>query len=202
MKIDWEAIVRDDGPAVWRTAHRLLGNRADADECFQETFAAALEFAGQSPNGKPGQPIRNWRGLLVRLATARAVDRLRRRIRQTASQTKDADAVNRLVDLHPSSHPQDRFEQAEMAQRLRSALIHLPPKQADVFCLHCLEGFSYREVAEQLDESVENIGVLLHRARAALQQRIQSILPDHNRDGQSRNRTPADGNMMSDEVSP
>jgi hypothetical protein len=57
-------------------------------------------------------------------------------------------------------------------------------------------------VAEQLDESVENIGVLLHRARAALQQRIQSILPDHNRDGQSRNRTPADGNMMSDEVSP
>ena len=42
--IDWEGIVREHRPAVWRTAHRLLGNRADADECFQETFAAAVEW--------------------------------------------------------------------------------------------------------------------------------------------------------------
>ena len=41
---DWEGIVRDEGPAVWRTAQRLLGNAADADECFQETFAAAVEL--------------------------------------------------------------------------------------------------------------------------------------------------------------
>ena len=29
--IDWDDIVRLHGPAVWRTAQRILGNRADAD---------------------------------------------------------------------------------------------------------------------------------------------------------------------------
>jgi len=172
--IDWERIVRDDGPAVWRTAERLLGNRADADECFQETFAAALEFTQRVKR----EPVRNWRSLLVRLATARAVDRLRQRVRRTSREVGDETAVDRLVDLHESSRPQMRAEQTEMSNRLRSALAHLPPKQADAFCLHCLEGWSYREVAELLEESTDHVGVLIHRARAALQGRIASIFPD------------------------
>jgi RNA polymerase sigma-70 factor, ECF subfamily len=172
--IDWERIVHDDGPAVWRTAQRLLGNRADADECFQETFAAAVELTRRADAG----PIRKWRSLLVRLATARAVDRLRQRIWRTSRETSDETAVDRLVDHHDSSRPHVRAEQAEMSVRLRAALAHLPPKQADAFCLHCLEGWSYREVAEHLEESIDHVGVLIHRARAALQDRIASILPD------------------------
>ena len=38
---DWREILSRDGPAAWRTAYRLLGNRADADECFQEACMAA-----------------------------------------------------------------------------------------------------------------------------------------------------------------
>jgi DNA-directed RNA polymerase specialized sigma24 family protein len=37
---DWDEILSPDGPAVWRTAYRIVGNRADADECFQEAFLA------------------------------------------------------------------------------------------------------------------------------------------------------------------
>ena len=66
--IDWEGIVRSEGPAVWRTAHRLTGNRADADECFQETFAAAVEVVRRH-----SEPVYNWRAMLVRLATAKAI---------------------------------------------------------------------------------------------------------------------------------
>ncbi len=38
---DWQEILRRDGPAVWQTAYRLLNHRADAEECFQETFLLA-----------------------------------------------------------------------------------------------------------------------------------------------------------------
>ena len=172
--IDWERIVREDGPAVWRTAERLLGNRADADECFQETFAAAVQLTGRPDVA----PVRRWRSLLVRLATARAVDRLRQRVRRTSREV-GGDAVEGLIDRHNGSRPHDRGEQAEMSARLRAALAQLPPKQADAFCLHCLEGWSHREVAELLEESIDHVGVLVHRARAALQDRIASILPDH-----------------------
>ena len=40
---NWREILGRDGPAAWRTAFRILGNRADADECFQEACLAALE---------------------------------------------------------------------------------------------------------------------------------------------------------------
>src|SRR5258705_10863648 len=74
---DWEGIVERDGPAVWRTVYRLLGRRADAEDCYQETFLAALRLWAR-------QPVRHPRAALQRLATARAVDRLRRRYRESA----------------------------------------------------------------------------------------------------------------------
>jgi len=73
--IDWQVVVEKYGPLIWRTAYRLLGNPADAADCFQETFVSALEVSRR-------QRVRNFSALLVRLATARAVDRLRQRMRQ------------------------------------------------------------------------------------------------------------------------
>ncbi|MGD0461574.1 MAG: RNA polymerase sigma factor [Tepidisphaeraceae bacterium] len=177
--MDWEGIVRDDGPEVWRAAYRLLGNEADADECFQEAFAAALEFSRRN------QPVRHWRAFLIRLASAKAIDRLRQRISRKTREAPGA-MVNVLADDRPNSRPSDQAEQAEQSARRRLALTHLPPKQADAFCLHCLEGYSYREVAEQLGASVDDVGVLLHRARAALRERIAWIISSEV--GQSLNR--------------
>ena len=168
--MDWEGILRDHGPAVWRTAYRLLGNRADADECFQETFAGAVQFTRKNP-----APIQKWSALLVRLATARAVDRLRQRVRRSSREVPGVD-LQALLDPHPNSRPHERAEATELSARLRMALAQLPPKQADAFCLHCLEGWSYREVAEHLSTSTDDVGVLLHRARAGLRERITLIL--------------------------
>jgi len=65
---DWDEILTRDGPAVWRTAYRIVGNRADADECVQEAFLHALEISRR-------KPVQHWCALLQRLAAARAVDR-------------------------------------------------------------------------------------------------------------------------------
>jgi RNA polymerase sigma-70 factor, ECF subfamily len=53
---DWQEILSRDGGAVWQTAYRYVGNRADADECFQEAFLAAFELSRR-------QEIQNWRAL-------------------------------------------------------------------------------------------------------------------------------------------
>src|SRR5947209_7153892 len=104
---DWQEILSRDGPAVWRTAYRLLGNRADADECFQEAFLAALEVSRR-------EGVTHWHALLQRLAAARAVDRLRERCRRRArEQAIDWDAVRGRVPP-PSQHA----EEAELSERL------------------------------------------------------------------------------------
>jgi RNA polymerase sigma-70 factor (ECF subfamily) len=156
---DWHEIIERDGEAVWRTAYRLLGNRADADECFQEAFLDALEVARR-------EPVEHWGALLRRLASARAVDRLRRRYRRGDHQpAADWDALP-----GPAPRPDQVLEDAELAERLRRALACLPAKQAQVFVLHCLEEWSYQETARRLAISVDSVGVLLHRARKRLRQ--------------------------------
>ncbi len=155
---DWDQIIRQDGPAVWRTAHRLLGHRADAEECFQEAFVAALEVERREALTSP-------RALLLRMVTARAMDRLRQRYRRRRREHADADwSVVVSVGAAPVQHA----EAAELSERLREALATLPPNQADAFSLCCLEGWTYQDAAASLRLSPQNVGVLVHRARGKL----------------------------------
>ena len=161
---NWQEILSRDGPAAWQTAYRLLGNRADADECFQEACLAALEVSRR-------QEVRNWRGLLQRLATSRSVDRLRLRHRQKRSGSPSD--WQELPDHSPS--PSQNAEEAELADRLREVLGQLPPKQAQAFCLHCIEDWSYQEIACQMAISIDAVGVLVHRARKRLHQLLAAF---------------------------
>ncbi len=162
---DWAEIIERDGAAVWRTAYRLLGNRADADECFQEAFLAALEVARR-------QPVRDWGALLRHLASSRAIDRLRRRYRQKVAPTPVDFDFDAIPDAGPN--PSRVAEDAEISEALRSAMAELPPRQAEVFCLHHLEDRSYREIARDLGISIVSVGVLLHRARRRLRQILET----------------------------
>jgi RNA polymerase sigma-70 factor (ECF subfamily) len=161
---DWNGIMSREGPAVWRTVYRLLGNHADADECFQETFLAALQWARK-------EPLRDARAVLQRLATARAVDALRRRYRQRSRET----SAEWDEQMGGGASPGECAEAAELSERLRSALAELPPKQAEAFCLFSLEGWTYQEIAGHLDSSIDAVGVMLHRVRAKLKQRLAPV---------------------------
>lgn len=154
---DWDEILANDGPAVWRTAYRIVGNRADADECFQEAFLAAWTLAREAP-------VRHWRALLKRLVAARAVDRLRRRLRQGPHET----VANWDVVPGSNASPTASVEDSELSARLREALARLPAKQSEAFCLQVLEDWSYAEIARHFGETPDAIGVLLHRARKRL----------------------------------
>lgn len=154
---DWPQILSRDGPAVWKTAYRLVGNRADADECFQDACLAALEVSRR-------EEVRHWRPLLQRLVTARALDRIRQRRRRGGLVgLADPDLFR---DQAPT--PEQGVEEAELAGRLRVALARVTPRQAEAFCLHVLEGWSYAEIASHLSISINAVGVLLLRARGRL----------------------------------
>jgi len=83
---DWDTIVTEHAPAVWRTAYRLLSNEADASDCMQEAFVSAVGVARR-------EAVQNWPALLKRLATTRALDRLRARMRESARRGTPADVA-------------------------------------------------------------------------------------------------------------
>lgn len=161
---DWNSVVREHKQLVWHTVYRLVGNDADALDCFQETFLDAVKVDRK-------EPVDNWPALLRHLATARALDLLRVRYRQRGRIDPLADLAT-AVSLQPG--PSEAAEAIELANRLRRALTELTDRQAQVFCLCRLEGLTYREVAEQMELDTNSIGVLLHRAVKLLQQRLAS----------------------------
>jgi RNA polymerase sigma-70 factor, ECF subfamily len=179
---DWQEILSRDGPPAWRAAYRITGNGSDADDCLQQALLDALELARRAP-------IRHWGPLLRRVATARAIDRLRQRCRGPSGQNADWDS------LQGPHRPISRdLEDAELAERLRDALAQLSSRQAEVFSLHCLEGFSYDEIAQQLGVSIAAVGVHLHRARAQLRELLSNVLdgpPDPRAGTEDLSRSPS-----------
>lgn len=165
--MDWSQIVELHGPMVWRIARRLLSHDADAADCYQRTFVSALELSRR-------EPVANWGPLLNRLAHARALDRLRQRSRQTKREIMIPDEG--AADLK-AANPLHAAGAAELAEHLRQALAELDPRQGEVFCLACLEGFTYDEIADQLRITVNHVGVLLNRARTSLRDRLAAHQP-------------------------
>jgi RNA polymerase sigma-70 factor (ECF subfamily) len=164
--VDWDLIVSREGPAVWRTLYRLLGDRADAEDCFQETFLGALSVWKR-------QAVQHPRAMLNRLATARALDRLRQRYRQNARRGArvEPDEV-----CSGAAMPEQLAEASELSERLRKAISTLPEKQAQAFCLYYLEGWDYQQIAGHQGGTVNAVGVLLHRARHRLRELLGEVV--------------------------
>jgi RNA polymerase sigma-70 factor, ECF subfamily len=170
---NWDSIVADDGPLVWRTLWRLLADRADVEECFQETFLAALKLSSR-------QTVQCWSAALCSIATARAMDRLRRRYRTVGHRPSDVagktSACESLAEaLSTEASPEQRAVAAELSERLREALAQLPERQAEIFYLHALCGWSHRQLGEMMQMTDNAIGVTIYRARG----RLRELLGDH-----------------------
>lgn len=168
---NWQAIVTEHGPRLWRTAYRLTGNEADAADCVQETFVSALDYS-------QGRTVRDWSALLVRLATHRSLDLLRRRRRGDGKAIGLDDwsgVAGRAAD------PAAPSLNGELADSLRTALARLPGRQAEVFCLRFVQEMSYRQIAFELEMSLPAVAVTLHRARRALRRELQSEMELHRR---------------------
>jgi RNA polymerase sigma-70 factor, ECF subfamily len=166
---DWAEVVRQHGPLVWRTVTRLVSQTADADDCFQQTFLAAVQYDRRAT-------VRHWPATLKRIATARSLDRLRERYRSKDGIPLSPDA--RSDDIGTAI---DNAAAAELAESLRHALTRIDPRQAEVFVLIVIEGDSYDAAAEALGTTANHVGVLLHRAKVALRSELVAFAPSGDR---------------------
>src|SRR5262249_13041290 len=108
---------------VFRTAYRILGCAADAEDVAQDVL---LEVFSQAATEK----IDNWGAYLRKLTVFRALDRRRKRRGTVALNTV---ALNQ--DEFPSVElsPHDEAVRRELAERLRDLMASLPEREGAVF---------------------------------------------------------------------
>jgi RNA polymerase sigma-70 factor, ECF subfamily len=140
--------------------YRLLGSLHDAEDALQETLLRAWKA---SDRYEPRAQLATW---LHAIATNVCLTVLARRKARPAESIEDLDNLqpypDRLLD--------DLVERETVELAFIAAIQLLPPKQRAVLILRDVLGWSARETAETLDDSVAAVNSALQRARAAVAQ--------------------------------
>ncbi len=165
----WNITIEEHGSRVWNIVYRILGNDADASDCFQEVFLSAVKSSRK-------RKIRNMGAFLSLLASQRAIDMLRKQKTNIRMSTFSADCEH--IESHEVS-PEYCMQSDELSKQLRQALLKIPRIEAQVFCLRTLNEFSYRQIADEMNVNENYVGVLINRARGKLQKILKTVSVDY-----------------------
>ena len=141
--------------AVFRTALRVTGRPADAEDVLQTVFVRLL--SGSEHDEAARRPAAYFR----RAAVNAAVDVLRRR---------ELHAESAYDDLAPHAAVQPPLL---LKERLRRAIAAVDSDDASLFLLRHVEGLSIEELAGMFKIEKNNVAVRLHRIRHRLQIEMQ-----------------------------
>jgi RNA polymerase sigma factor (sigma-70 family) len=126
---------------------------------------------------KPIEQVTAW---LFRVARNRRTDLFRRKDRQASSNelfAAEHDQKRVLEDLLPSPEggPDAAYARSLLAEELDAALEELPDEQREVFMQHELIGYSFKEISERTDVSVNTLLSRKHYAVLHLRERLRDI---------------------------
>ncbi|HZQ95351.1 MAG TPA: sigma-70 family RNA polymerase sigma factor [Candidatus Sulfotelmatobacter sp.] len=157
---EFERVFRAHHGLVFRTAYRIIGNAADAEDVSQSVFLAVFRRSEQQG------ALENEESYLRRAAINGALDVLR---------SRQAHFTVELPELpaEPVHH-----ETGELRQALARALARLKPRSAEIFALRFLEGFSNQQIARILGLSQVLVAVIVHRTRQQLRKELSAYLGD------------------------
>ena len=155
---------------VFNVAYRIMGDPAVAEDVTQETFITAY----QSLRSFRGGSFKSW---LMRVATNRCYDELRRRKRRPQS------SLDEMVDENesyaflrsPQDGPEAHRQRVELALAIERCLKDLPDDQRIVTVLGDVEGYDYQEIATITRVSLGTVKSRISRARAKLRDCLQAV---------------------------
>ena len=154
-------------PSMTRLALRMVGDPDEAEGIVQESFITACakmdSFRGESA-------LRTW---LHRIVVNTALMRLRKR-RPERLQIDPSDEGTQLplMLVNNAEEPLEAVLDRELGDELSQAIMQLPETLRTALVLRDLEELSTREAAEALGIPKSALKVRLHRARAALREKL------------------------------
>jgi RNA polymerase sigma-70 factor, ECF subfamily len=155
---DFDGLVAEHAPALFRLARSLGADPARAEDLVQETFLRAYERRDQHRGGS----VQGWfRRILHNLAVDHARAPSRREVPVAEVESRWADDAY-TVDVA------EVVERAQMREELEDALVHLPFPYRAAVVLHDVEGWPSREIADAMDITLPAAKQRLRRGRMML----------------------------------
>ena len=146
---------------VYAYCRRVLNNREQAEDIFQETF---YQFYNHVNDKHPDGSIR---GYLITIARNLCLN-----YKRDTKQTVQIDELEYLFKTY-----QD-YEEKELISIVKMAMEHLDLKYREPLILRVYNGFGYSEIAEICEISTVNARALVFRAKLKMKEILKSYLVD------------------------
>jgi RNA polymerase sigma-70 factor, ECF subfamily len=155
---------------VFRTAYRVTGSAADAEDVLQTVFLRVAR--GQ----ETAVTAANTEAYFSRAAVNASLDLLRSRKRTRAVSIDDLESDASLAPFVSKQNPETHQEDRELRKLIREAVAKLGETAGQMFALRYFEGYGNGEIAQMMNTSALVVGVTLHRARTRLRKEIGRYL--------------------------
>ena len=167
----YEVLVQKYTRRLFQVAHRILDDRADAQDCLQEAF---LQVFLHIETFQARAALSTW---LYRIVTNAALMKLRTRAR------RKEESLEILFPLRMDSgeqacvalSPEAIHVRHERARLVWQAVGQLPRTYRTTFILRELEDHTTQQTAAALGASPNAVKIRVHRARTALKETLGSL---------------------------
>ncbi len=153
------------GSLVYKVARQLLPTRAEAEDSVQEVFVRLWQTADRYDPRRA--KLVTW---VMLIARRHLIDRLRRNAVRGTPVAFQPDAVG----PGPQHTPEERPQEAERNRALFQRIAELPELQRIVIERAYLQGYTLREVSEQLAAPLGTVKSALSRGLARLRERAKA----------------------------
>ena len=157
-----EMLFQKHNQRVFRTAYRVTGSAADAEDVLQTVFLRVAR--GQ----EKAQAAENAEAYFSRAAVNASLDLLRSRKRSKTVGIDDVEGEASVAAFVTRHNPETHHEDSELRKLIREAVSKLGDTAGQMFALRYFEGYGNAEIAQMMKTSALVVGVTLHRARARL----------------------------------
>ena len=147
---------------LFRLALRITLNRAEAEDVVQETMIKVWNRRDH------WDEIESIEAFCLTICRNISLDKIKKAENQNQSIEEGHDAP----DLSYTSNPEEQAMQRDRIQLIRQLINHLPEKQRSCMQLRDFEGKSYKEIAQVLGISEEQVKINIFRARQTIKQKF------------------------------
>jgi len=166
----WREAWECEREALFGFLRRQVRDTDTAEDLLQETFVRAI----RSGRVESRDSLRSY---LFTIAQNLATDHWRHHFRVVSKQGEvPAESGFEGVPDRRSESPEESAGRRVLEQRVRAAMASLPERYRAAFRLAAIEQRSYREVAETMGWTLDQVRINVHRARKRMIEQLGSAL--------------------------
>ncbi|MDD6892390.1 MAG: RNA polymerase sigma factor [Bacteroidales bacterium] len=148
---------------LYRLALRITLDTAEAEDIVQDTLIKVWNLRGQWPE------LDSVEAFCLTVARNLAIDRSQK------AEARNSALTPETQEIPDALAPDERMERDEQLAIVHRLISELPERQRTILHLREIEGKSYKEMAELLHLTEEQVKVNLFRARQRIKQKYDEL---------------------------